>query len=50
MSRLPGGVPVFPGIGADRTPEDVLAAHGLHPGPERVLDAAKGATLVTWRR
>jgi hypothetical protein len=48
--RLPGGVPVFPGIGPGRTPEDLLAAHGLKPGPERVLDAAAGATLVTWRR
>jgi hypothetical protein len=28
----------------------VLAASGLHPGPEQILDAAKGATLVTWRR
>lgn len=48
--RLPGGVPVFPGIGPERTPEQVLAAHGLKPGPERVLDTAAGATLVTWRR
>jgi len=48
--RLPGGVPVFPGIGPGRTPEDLLVAHGLKPGPERVLDAAAGATLVTWRR
>ncbi len=48
--RLPGGVPVFPGIGPDRTPEDILAEHGLKPGPKRVLDAAAGATLVTWQR
>ena len=48
--RLPGGVPVFPGIGPDRTPEDILAEHGLKPGPQRVLDAAAGATLVTWQR
>jgi hypothetical protein len=48
--RLPGGHPVFPGIGPDRTPEDILAAHGLKPGPERVLDASRGATLVTWTR
>ena len=38
--RLPGGRPVFPQIGPDRTPEDVLASHGLKPGPQRVLDAA----------
>ena len=48
--RIPGGRPVFPEIGPDSSPEDVLAGHGLTPGPERVLDATKGATLVTWRR
>jgi dihydrofolate reductase len=48
--RIPGGRPVFPGIGPDRTPEDVLASHGLKAGPQRVLDAAAGVTLVTWRR
>lgn len=48
--RLPGGRPVFPQIGPDRTPEDVLASRGLKPMPQRVLDAAAGATLVTWRR
>jgi hypothetical protein len=48
--RLPGGVPVFGEIGPDRTPEDVLADHGLKGGPERLLDAAAGATLVTWGR
>jgi dihydrofolate reductase len=47
-ARLPGGRPVFRGIGADRTPEDVLASHGLHPGETVVLDSA-GATLVSWR-
>ena len=48
--RIPGGRPVFPGIGPGRTPEDVLASHGLKPGAERVLDQAAGATLVSWRR
>ena len=48
--RLPGGRPVFPALGPDRTVEDVLTEHGLKPGPERVLDAARGATLVTWKR
>jgi dihydrofolate reductase len=47
---LPGGRPVFPGIGPDRTPEDLLAEHGLRPGPSRVLDAGAGVTLVTWHR
>jgi dihydrofolate reductase len=48
--RLPGGVPVFPDISPTRTPEDLLAAHGLRPGPQRVLDETRHATLVTWRR
>jgi hypothetical protein len=48
--RLPGGRPVFSAIGPDRTPEDLLAAHGLVAGPRRVLDQAAGATLVTWRK
>lgn len=47
---LPGGRPVFPQIGPGRTAEDVLASHGLKPGPTQVLDQAAGATLVTWRR
>ena len=48
--RIPGGRPVFPEIGPNRTPEDVLASHGLKPGAERVLDQAAGATLVGWWR
>jgi len=44
---LPNGLPVFPGI-PPRTPEALLAAHGLKPDPERVLDASAGLTLVTW--
>src|SRR6476620_365917 len=35
--RLPGGRPVFPGVPA-RTPEDVLASHGLKGGPPHPLD------------
>jgi dihydrofolate reductase len=48
--RLPGGRPVFPEVGPERTPEDVMATRGLTPGPPRVLDAERGVTLVTWRR
>jgi dihydrofolate reductase len=47
--RLPGGRPVFPGI-PERSPEEILAAHGLVPGSRRVLDKATGANVVTWRR
>jgi hypothetical protein len=46
---LPGGRPVFPDV-PTRTPEQVLADHGLAPGPRQVLDPAKGLTLVTWQR
>jgi dihydrofolate reductase len=48
-ARLPGGRPVFPQVPA-QTPEEVLAAHGLKPGPTRVLDAAADVTLVSWTR
>ena len=48
--RLPNGRPVFPGIGPDRSPEDVLRSHGLKPGPPHVFDAARGVTMVTWGR
>jgi hypothetical protein len=45
--RLAGGRPVFPEVPA-LTPEQVLASHGLRPGPLQVLDANADATLVTW--
>jgi dihydrofolate reductase len=47
--RLPGGRPVFPEVPA-RTPEDVLAGHGLVPDPRQILDPASGLTLMSWRR
>jgi dihydrofolate reductase len=47
--RLPGGRPVFPQV-PDREPEAVLAASGLVADTAHTLDAARGATLVSWRR
>jgi len=47
--RLPGGRPVFPGVPALK-PEDLLSRHGLKSSPPRLLDAASGATLMTWQR
>jgi dihydrofolate reductase len=47
--RLPGGRPVFPQVPV-RTPEELLAAHGLRPGPPQTLDADADVTLVTWER
>jgi dihydrofolate reductase len=46
---LPGGRPVFPEV-PTRTPEEVLAAHGLEPSPRQTLDAAQGLTMVSWQR
>src|SRR5215510_10201744 len=48
--RLPGGRPVFPGVGPDRSPEDMLMSHGLKPGLPHVFDATRGVTMVTWSR
>ena len=47
--RLPGGRPVFPGVPA-RTPEDVLASHGLVCGARHALASAPGLTIGGWRR
>lgn len=49
-TRLPGGRPVFPEIGPDHTPDDVLTDHGLKPEATTMLDPAADVTLVTWRR
>jgi dihydrofolate reductase len=46
---LPGGRPVFPRV-PQRSPEEVLASHGLAPGPPQVLDAASGVSVVSWHR
>jgi dihydrofolate reductase len=47
---IPGGRPLFPQVGSQATPEDVLTRYGLRPGPRRDLDAAAGVTLTTWLR
>ena len=47
--RLPGGEPCFPGVPA-RTPQEILAAHGLHAGNAQTLDAAHDVTVTPWRR
>ena len=47
--RLPGGRPVFPEVPI-RTPEEVLASHGLDRGQRQVLDPAKGLVIVSWQR
>ncbi|QHO79206.1 dihydrofolate reductase [Bradyrhizobium sp. CCBAU 051011] len=47
--RLPGGEPCFPGVPA-RSPQDILAAHGLRAGEPQMLDAAHEVTVTPWRR
>jgi dihydrofolate reductase len=49
-ARIPGGLPVFSEVGPNATPEDVLARHGLKPGPRRELDPAAGVSVTTWER
>ena len=46
---LPGGEPCFPGVGP-RTPQQILAAHGLKPGKAEMLDSADGVSVTPWRR
>ena len=47
--QLPGGRPVFPQVPL-RTPEEVLASHGLRPDPARVLDAGQDLSVTSWWR
>ena len=47
--RLPGGEPCFPGV-PDRSPLQILAAHGLRAGEPQVLDAAYDVSVTPWRR
>ena len=47
--RLPGGEPCFPGV-PDRSPQQILAAHGLRAGEPRVLDAAYEVSVTPWQR
>jgi dihydrofolate reductase len=49
-AKIPGGLPVFSEVGPNASPQDILARHGLKPGPRRDLDAAAGVSVVTWER
>ena len=49
-AKIPGGRPVFPQVGPQATPEDVLARYGLSPTPRRDIDVSAGITLTTWQR
>jgi len=47
--RLPGGEPCFPGV-PERSPQDILAAHGLKPGAAQLLEPANDVSVTPWRR
>lgn len=47
--RLPNGEPCFPGVPA-RSPQQILAAHGMKAGDAQILDAAHDVTVTPWRR
>jgi dihydrofolate reductase len=47
--RLPGGEPCFPGVPA-RSPQQILAAHGLKAAKSEVLDPAFDVSVTPWRR
>ena len=48
--KLPGGMPVFPQVRTDFSPEDVLIRYGFQPGPQQILDAVHDVTLVSWSK
>ncbi|MFZ3224952.1 MAG: dihydrofolate reductase [Xanthobacteraceae bacterium] len=49
-AKIPGGLAVFTEVGANATPEDVLAQRGFKPGARRDLDPSAGVSAVTWER
>jgi hypothetical protein len=47
--RLPGGEPCFGGV-PERSPQQVLAAHGLKAAESIILDEAFDVSVTAWRR
>jgi hypothetical protein len=47
--RIPDGEGCFPGVPA-RSPQAILAAHGLRAGDAQILDAANAVSVTPWRR
>jgi dihydrofolate reductase len=47
--RLPNGKPCFPGV-PERSPQNILAAHGLAAADLMILDAAHDVSVTPWRR
>jgi hypothetical protein len=47
--HLPDGEACFPGV-PERTPQEVLAAHGLRASEPEMLDPEFGVSVTAWRR
>jgi dihydrofolate reductase len=47
--KISGGEGCFPGV-PDRTPQEILAAHGLKAGDPQMLDATQDVSVTPWRR
>lgn len=47
--KIPDGEGCFPDVPA-RSPEQVLASHGLKAGETQILDTADGVSVTPWRR
>jgi hypothetical protein len=47
--RLPDGQPCFAGV-PSRSPQQILAAHGLTAGEPQILDARFDVSVTPWRR
>ena len=47
--QLPGGQPSFAGV-PERSPQQILTAHGLKPGEPQLLDPAFDVSVTPWRR
>jgi hypothetical protein len=47
--HIPDGEPCFSGVPA-RSPQTILAAHGLKAGQAHILDAADDVSVTPWRR
>jgi dihydrofolate reductase len=48
-SYVPNGTKLFSGLG-DSTPEQLLADHGMQPGPTTWLDQEARVSLTVWRK
>jgi hypothetical protein len=47
--KIPDGEGCFPGV-PERTPQQILEAHGLKAGAPQLIDAAENVSVTPWRR